>query len=63
MNDLQKLRESIDSIDLEILSLISRRAAFAGEIGHLKNGTVYRPEREAQVLRRLMEKNPGPLSN
>ncbi len=63
MNELKKLRESIDAIDLEILSLISRRAACASQIGHLKNGPIYRPEREAQVLTRLMEKNPGPLSS
>ncbi len=59
---LKKLRESIDAIDLEILSLINQRAGHAREIGHIKNGAIYRPEREAQVLRRLAEKNPGPLS-
>lgn len=59
---LKNLREEIDAIDLEVLSLISRRARLAREIGHVKNGTIYRPEREAQVLRRLAERNPGPLS-
>ena len=60
---LKALRASIDAIDLEILDLVSRRAAHAREIGHIKNGAIYRPEREAQVLRRLREKNPGPLSD
>lgn len=60
---LKKLREAIDGIDLEILSLISRRAQHAREIGHAKNGTIYRPEREAQVLKRLKENNKGPLSD
>lgn len=60
---LKRLRESIDAIDLEILGLVSRRAAHASEIGRIKNGAIYRPEREAQVLRRLRENNKGPLSN
>ena len=61
---LKRLRDAIDSIDLEILELISRRAEHAREVGRIKNGAlIYRPEREAQVLRRLREKNPGPLSS
>jgi chorismate mutase/prephenate dehydratase len=60
--DLKKLRARIDALDLEILKLVSERAAVAHTIGQLKeDGTVYRPEREAQVLRHLTEGNPGPL--
>jgi chorismate mutase/prephenate dehydratase len=62
VEDLQKLRAEIDALDVEILKLINLRAAHAQTIGRLKNGTVYRPEREAQVLRRIKEINPGPLS-
>ncbi len=62
-DQLKKHRDSIDSIDLEILELVSRRAEHARAIGHLKNGTIYRPEREAQILRRLKQKNRGPLSD
>ncbi|MDE2260491.1 MAG: prephenate dehydratase [Betaproteobacteria bacterium] len=60
---LQLLREKIDQIDLEILRLLNARARAAGEIGTLKTGVLYRPEREAQVLRRARELNPGPLGN
>jgi chorismate mutase/prephenate dehydratase len=61
-DNLKQLRERIDALDLEILRLVSERASAAHAIGKLKgNGTVYRPEREAQVLRRLAEHNPGPL--
>jgi len=61
-DDLKKLRARIDALDLEILKLVSERASAAHSIGKLKDdGTVYRPEREAQVLRRLAEANPGPL--
>ena len=62
MADLKQLRERIDAIDQEVLKLVSERAAVAHTIGTLKtDGVVYRPEREAQVLRGLTERNPGPL--
>ena len=61
--ELKKCREQIDSIDEQLLQLVSRRAHLAHTIGNLKNGgPIYRPEREAQVLRRLLDQNPGPLS-
>ena len=61
-DNLKQLRERIDALDLEILKLVSERASAAHAIGNLKGGgSVYRPEREAQVLRRLAEHNPGPL--
>jgi len=61
--ELKKCREQIDSIDVQLLQLVSRRAQLAHAIGSLKNGgPIYRPEREAQVLRRLLEQNPGPLA-
>lgn len=60
---IQRLRARIDELDAQILALVNERARCAGEIGHLKGegGVVYRPEREAQVLRRLAELNAGPL--
>ncbi|PKZ41385.1 hypothetical protein CYJ76_08180 [Kytococcus schroeteri] len=55
-------RAEIDRIDREVLRLVNERAAQARAIGTLKGtGAAYRPEREAQVLRRLVERNPGPL--
>lgn len=61
---LIQCRDQIDRIDNEMLLLLNRRAALAQQIGHLKdNGVVLRPEREAQVLKRLQTQNPGPLSN
>ena len=61
--ELKQLRDKIDSIDSELLKLLSARAELAREIGQIKNGIAYRPEREAQVLTRLCELNPGPLAN
>lgn len=61
---LKQLREQIDRLDDELLTLVNRRAALAQQIGHLKeNGVVLRPEREAQILQRLQDSNRGPLSN
>jgi chorismate mutase/prephenate dehydratase len=60
-DELQRLRAEIDNLDTEMLALVSRRAQLASRIGGIKQGNIYRPEREAQVLRRLGESNPGPL--
>ncbi|HAV35093.1 MAG TPA: chorismate mutase [Massilia sp.] len=67
MNDkLKPLREQIDAIDAQILDLLSRRGRLAQEVGHVKAETdapVFRPEREAQVLRGVAERNGGPLNS
>lgn len=69
-DDLQKalagVRAEIDGIDAELLRLLNQRARCAQKVGEIKAehgeaGHIYRPEREAQVLRRLQETNPGPL--
>ncbi len=63
MNDeLQRLREAIDRVDDRILEALNERARLARAVGSLKVGQAYRPEREAQVLRRIKERNPGPLA-
>jgi len=62
--ELKKFRDEIDAIDERLLQLVNERAKLAHQIGSLKNdGVIYRPEREAQILRRLLEHNAGPLSN
>ena len=62
-DELLKLRNEIDRIDEEILARLAERARCAQRVGEIKRGVMYyRPEREAQVLRRLAELNPGPLS-
>jgi chorismate mutase/prephenate dehydratase len=59
--DLAALRARIDAIDDALLRLFNERARLAQDIGHLKNGVVYKPEREAQVVRRMQQANAGPL--
>jgi chorismate mutase/prephenate dehydratase len=61
---LDKLRKNIDDIDKKLLELISNRGLLAKEIGLLKDdGVIYKPEREAQVITKLVKENKGPLSN
>jgi chorismate mutase/prephenate dehydratase len=61
--ELRRHRAAIDALDREILERLNARAAHAQAIGKLKAGGIaYRPEREAQVLRRLQAENRGPLS-
>ena len=62
---LSQLRTQIDALDLELLSLLSRRAGLAHEVGNIKRGegsAIFRPEREAQVISNLQAANPGPLT-
>lgn len=60
--ELAKLRARIDALDARLLDALNQRAQLAHAVGRLKQGNqVYRPEREAQVLRRILEKNQGPL--
>ncbi len=59
---LQDIRRKIDALDARLVKLISARAKIAQQVGKIKNGAlVYRPEREAQVLRRVSELNAGPM--
>ena len=65
---LSIVRAEIDAIDAQLIELLNRRAKCAQQVGEIKAshgdaGYIYRPEREAQVLRRIQEINPGPLSN
>ena len=66
---LGNIRDRIDSIDTQILQLLSDRANCAEEVAVTKREAgekdikFYRPEREAQILRRVSEINAGPLDN
>jgi chorismate mutase / prephenate dehydratase len=61
-DSLKDIRRRIDALDARLVKLISARAEIARQVGKIKNGAlVYRPEREAQVLRRVSELNQGPM--
>jgi chorismate mutase / prephenate dehydratase len=56
-DDIERLRREIDALDDELAALIQRRAGLAQKIGALKSGApAYRPEREAEILKRLVGK-------
>jgi chorismate mutase/prephenate dehydratase len=62
MSDIESLRREIDQLDDELAALVQRRAGLAQRIGTLKGGApAYRPEREAEILRRIGGKS-GPLT-
>lgn len=67
-HQLETVRNEIDQLDQQIQELISARARLAyrvraskGEFTHAVD--YYRPEREAQVLRNVIQRNQGPLSD
>ncbi len=66
--ELDEVRKRIDALDEAIQSLISERAELAYTVGTAKGDLphavdYYRPEREAQVLRGVLERNDGPLND
>jgi chorismate mutase/prephenate dehydratase len=61
---LKDLRAAIDEIDRRLVGLLNERARLAQQVGHLKQSggaPVYRPEREAEVLRNVAAASAGPL--
>ena len=75
--ELIALRNQIDEVDQQIHRLLNKRAECAKQVADVKlkefeeqNGQVdlsqvkfYRPEREAQVLQKVMDRNEGPLAD
>jgi chorismate mutase/prephenate dehydratase len=64
--NLDEWRSRINNLDDQILTLLNQRAEAALKIGDLKRqdgAPVYVPERETQIIRRLSEANPGPLTD
>ncbi|NCF74012.1 MAG: chorismate mutase, partial [Gammaproteobacteria bacterium] len=64
--DLAEIRKRINSIDERLQTLINERATIAQQVGVAKGelGSAvdyYRPEREAEVLRKVLERNDGPM--
>lgn len=64
--ELQDIRNTIDQLDRDIQKLINQRAACAMRVAEIKrdiegSSQFYRPEREAQVLQTVVDRNEGPL--
>ena len=63
---MEKLRKNIDKIDNKILELLNKRAKFVIKIGKIKQKEkkdVLVPQRETELLERLVSINKGPMTN
>ncbi|MGA0344776.1 MAG: chorismate mutase, partial [Arenicellales bacterium] len=63
--NIDELRRQIDEIDDKLTRLVNDRIELAAQIGRNKAGGnrgIYRPEREAQIIQRLIDGNSGPLT-
>jgi len=61
---LNKLREKIDRLDLNLLDLVNERAALAIDIGKKKEQVghpILDEKRERAILKKMAKQNPGPL--
>ncbi len=61
---VERLRRRIDEIDVEIVRLLNERARCAVEIGEAKRAsgrTVYDPEREREILERVLHMSASSL--
>lgn len=64
--NIEKWRERIDQIDRKLVELLNDRSRCAIEIGRLKKNLkigLYDPEREREILRKVLAENHGPLDN
>lgn len=62
--ELDSIRKKIDELDTELLQMLNQRSSLAIKAGKTKKEKViYKPEREAYVLRKLIKINTGPLSD
>lgn len=62
---LETLRNDIDALDDQVLALLNQRMELVRHVGELKRSTnsiIYRPERERQIIDRLVAHNHGPLN-
>src|SRR5512147_3317501 len=61
---LEELRSRIDELDTQLVDLLNERARVVMEIGKLKaqaDRPIYAPDREKQVLDKVVKANKGPL--
>ena len=63
---LADCRRKIDALDVELRDLLNRRAGIVDDVVRAKEALampVYEAAREADVVRKVIAGNPGPLSD
>lgn len=64
--NIEDIRNEIDRIDKELVNLINKRAECAMEVGKRKeknSESIFAPEREVQVISKVLAQNSGPLAD
>jgi 3-deoxy-7-phosphoheptulonate synthase/chorismate mutase len=63
---VEKLRQQLDSLNIQLLELLNKRAELVKELGEVKKKSgvkKFDPEREKQMLEKLVQKNQGPFDD
>ena len=64
-DDLNNLRRKIDNLDKDLVKTLNKRAELAKTIKKIKDARgetdIFKPSREAQILKNLEKLNKGPL--
>jgi len=61
---IRALRVRVDEVDGELIRILNERAGIVQEIMAIKAETgasIYDPKREEEILRRVVERNEGPI--
>lgn len=61
---LSRTRARIDELDVKILELLNERSSLSREVGRIKadeKSSIFKPQREEEILARLSARNEGPL--
>jgi 3-deoxy-7-phosphoheptulonate synthase/chorismate mutase len=61
---VRELRERVDQVDLELIRALNERAQIVQDLARIKaeaGVAIFDPKREEEILRRVVEQNPGPI--
>ena len=64
--EISDWRSRIDELDRDLVRMLNERARCAIEIGRIKRKRrmpIYDPRREEEIIRMVIEHNPGPLDS
>jgi chorismate mutase len=62
---VQRLRDRLDEVDRDLVRALNERARLVQELAILKREVgmpLFDPKREEEILQRIAEENPGPIT-